>query len=349
LIGYTVNPASAAATTSRFLSVSIATGLSSTLPPCSAINASIALNLVAPVSILARATTAPSSSTSVHRPIDVFKQAPATPDTPPIHQGIPENSQPTREHGRNATIDHVTALSRLAAVDTSRGAATALVHAGRSWEYRDLRAAANTLAEAIRADDLLGERVALMLPNGAELVICYLACFASGAVAAPLNARYAPPEVELALRRARPRWLIAHANRLATLEAIDGSVLAGVRVIVVGEPDSAPPHGGKCTALSELLDGDVGTKSAQSVDIAPNAPAVIFFTSGSTGRPKGVVHSHASALAMLTSTSEALGDVQPEDVVQVFEPLVHVSGFIATFTTLLSGGTVVPPTPMRGR
>jgi long-chain acyl-CoA synthetase len=47
-----------------------------------------------------------------------------------------------------------------------------------------------------------------------------------------------------------------------------------------------------------------------------------------------------SALAMLTSTSEALGEVNASDVVQVFEPLVHVSGFIATFTTLMAGGTV---------
>jgi AMP-binding enzyme C-terminal domain len=35
-----------------------------------------------------------------------------------------------------------------------------------------------------------------------------------------------------------------------------------------------------------------------------------------------------------------LGGVCADDVVQVFEPLVHVSGFIATFATLLAGDTV---------
>jgi long-chain acyl-CoA synthetase len=67
----------------------------------------------------------------------------------------------------------------------------------------------------------------------------------------------------------------------------------------------------------------------------------MFFTSGSTGQPKAVVHSHASALAMLTSTSEAFGGMRSDDVIQVFEPQVHVSGFIATFTALLEGATAV--------
>ncbi|RDH74205.1 long-chain fatty acid--CoA ligase [Mycolicibacterium moriokaense] len=204
----------------------------------------------------------------------------------------------------------------------ARAEATALLIDEKPCSYSDLAVLADALAAAMRADGMAGERVALMLPNGIDLVTSYLACFASGAVAAPLNARYALPEVEQALRRARPRWLIASADRLAVLKQIDSSVLSGVRIVVAGEDITTTPGG------------------AQSPDIAPETEAVIFFTSGSTGRPKGVVHTHASALATLTSTSEALGGVRADDVVQVFEPLVHVSGFIATFSTLLAGGTV---------
>jgi long-chain acyl-CoA synthetase len=233
--------------------------------------------------------------------------------------------EPSQEPGS------VTLARLIAAHAASAGGRSGLVHPDRTWSYADLATCAGALASAMSADRLAGERVALMLPNGPEAVLAYLACFEAGAVATPLNARYAPPEIEAVLRRARPRWIVVQADRLDRLDRVDPQVLDGVRVLVVGDGDRHEP-------LEPLL------LQGRSVDPAepplPDAPAVLFFTSGSTGAPKGVVHSQASALAMLTSTSEALGEVNPSDVVQVFEPLVHVSGFIATFTTLMAGGTV---------
>lgn len=218
------------------------------------------------------------------------------------------------------------ALSNLLAPQPDR---VGLRHEGRTWTYAELAAATDALAAAMAEDDLGGERVALLLPNCPETVLAYLACFASAAVATPLNYRYAPPEIERALRRARPRWVVVHADRLDRLRRVAPDALGTARILVVGDTDGYEP-------LAPLLRGEPLRPSARP----PDAPAVLFFTSGSTGTPKGVVHTHSTALAMLTSTSEALGDVGPDDVVQVFEPLMHVSGFIATLTTLWAGGTV---------
>jgi long-chain acyl-CoA synthetase len=207
---------------------------------------------------------------------------------------------------------------------------TALAHAQRCWTYAELTAATDALAAQMA--DLAGERMAFMLPNGPEAALTYLACFRSGAVAAPLNMRYAAPELERALRRARPRWLVVHESRLERLDGVDPSVLDGVRVLSVGDTARFEPY----APLLEPENQGAGTVSMPG----PDQPALLFFTSGSTGTPKGVVHTQRSVLAMLTSTSEAMGDVRADDVMQVCDPLMHVSGFIETLTTLLSGGTV---------
>ncbi len=223
------------------------------------------------------------------------------------------------------------ALSRLIVAHALRdGGRTALSYEDERWSYADLNAAADALACEMTASGLAGERVALMLTNRPETVLAYLSCFRSGAVCVPLNARYAPPEVERALRRARPAWLIVHADRLDVLDRLDRSVLEGVRILVVGASD-------RHESLAPLLAPRTRPRPAGQ---GARQPAVLFFTSGSTGTPKGVLHDHGSALAMLTSTAEALGGVDARDVVQVCEPLVHVSGFIATLTTLMAGGTV---------
>ncbi|WP_046468751.1 class I adenylate-forming enzyme family protein [Allosalinactinospora lopnorensis] len=217
-------------------------------------------------------------------------------------------------------------LSRL--LDSHPPASTALVYEGRRWTYAELAGPAGALAAEMTG--MAGERVAFMLPNCPEAVLTYLACFRSGAMAVPLNTRYAPPEVERALRRARPRWLVVHASRLERLDGVDPVVLDGVRVLTVGRSDRFEPFAPLLTSHAE----------SPMIPPDPDRPAVMFFTSGSTGIPKGVLHTQRSALAMLTSTSEALGTVGPGDVVQVCDPLVHVSGFIETLTTLMAGGTV---------
>lgn len=218
-------------------------------------------------------------------------------------------------------------LSRL--IETHPPESVSLVHEGRPWTYGKLAAMAGALAGEMSG--LAGERVAFMLPTCPEAVLTYLACFRSGAVAAPLNTRYAPPEIERALRRARPRWLIVDENLADRLDGIDPAVLAGLRVLVTG-------RSGRHEAFAPLLTSRPGSTPEPP---GPDGPAALFFTSGSTGDPKGVVHTHRSALAMLTSTAEAMGGVRADDVVQVCDPLVHVSGFIETMSTLLAGGRAV--------
>lgn len=138
--------------------------------------------------------------------------------------------------------EHERALHELIAPHARRDPGrSALVHEGRTWSYGELAAAADALAVRMHEAGLGGGRVAMMLPNSPATVTTYLACFAAGAIATPLNSRFAPPEIERALRRARPSWLVVHDTRLALLDHVDAAVLDGVRLVVVGEAAGHEP------------------------------------------------------------------------------------------------------------
>ncbi|MCI0466555.1 MAG: acyl--CoA ligase [Beijerinckiaceae bacterium] len=204
----------------------------------------------------------------------------------------------------------------------------AIVFEGHTYTYGMLERRVSALAASFAASGLTGERIGLMLPNSIDLVCCYLACFRAGAIAAPVSHNYAAPELARALGVAEPRWLIFDAAHRGLIAGLDMGASGIERVVIAG--------GGE-DQFSTLLNSGTAYPAG---DEPPEQPALIFFTSGSTGKPKGVLHTHRSALAILTSTCEALDGVDASDRILVCEPQVHPSGFIATFSVLSRGGTI---------
>jgi long-chain acyl-CoA synthetase len=209
-----------------------------------------------------------------------------------------------------------------------RPKAPAIVFEGKAYSYEQLERRVNACARGLSKAGLVGERVGLMLPNSIELVCWYLACFCIGAVAAPISSSYAGPELARALDVARPKWLVADASHRGLLAELNPEAFGLRRILIAGEREDwfgAP--------------ADAAASDPAAVQ-PPELAALLFFTSGSTGKPKGVQHSQRSAMAILTSTFEALDGVDANDIILVCEPQVHPSGFIATFSVLSRGGTV---------
>jgi long-chain acyl-CoA synthetase len=173
----------------------------------------------------------------------------------------------TEAHGPPGTIARV--LDRALADDPDR---EALVTRSRRLSYAELDRAADRAARALVELGVgTGDRVAVSLPNDADVVVAFHGAMRLGAVWVGVNQALAAPE---------KRWQLADcaASLFLSDRALDD---AGVPVI---DTDT-------WRSLVEAADdGPI------DVDVDPYAPAGIAYTSGTTGRPKGAVHSQHNLL-----------------------------------------------------
>src|SRR6187551_296054 len=83
----------------------------------------------------------------------------------------------------------------------------------RTLTHDDLADVVARLADGLRRHGVAkGDRVAVVLPNGPEIVELLLAVAALGAAAAPLNPAYTEPEYRFYLDDLAPRLLVVPAE-----------------------------------------------------------------------------------------------------------------------------------------
>ncbi|MBC2901561.1 non-ribosomal peptide synthetase/type I polyketide synthase [Streptomyces cupreus] len=192
--------------------------------------------------------------------------------------------------------------------------AVALVMDERRLTYGALDSAANRLAHLLRGRGAgRGERVAVLLPRGPELITALLGVLKSGAAYLPLDPSAPTP-------------------RLAALLADAGPVL----LLTSGEPLARHPGLDTETHLMEDTDDGLPT-DPPGVDVRPEDPAYCIYTSGSTGRPKGVVVPHRGPVNLIRAH---LAEHPPLRTLQWTSPSFDVS-VQEIFTTLASGAELV--------
>src|SRR5437016_1070335 len=103
---------------------------------------------------------------------------------------------------------------------------------GRNFTYLDFKTAVN------RASDLLalrgvgkGDVVSLLMPNSAEYIIAYFACWKLGAIAGPINSLLKAPEISYVISDSEARALLVHSDFLPTIESIR-SELPGLQEVI---------------------------------------------------------------------------------------------------------------------
>ncbi|MBX7549178.1 amino acid adenylation domain-containing protein [Streptomyces sp. tea 10] len=164
---------------------------------------------------------------------------------------------------------------------------TAVVESGLSWTHGELaarsRRAAGYLTDkyGIRP----GDRVAVVVPRGGDLILAILAVLRAGAVYVPIDPRHPAARVQHLIDRS--------AACLAIGDVIVGD--GGLPVLSAGELRAASEAAGEPADASPLP----GPR--------PQDDAVVFFTSGSTGLPKPVVLRHDQIAHHVVMSVDLLG------------------------------------------
>src|SRR5262244_2255547 len=175
-----------------------------------------------------------------------------------------------------------------------------------------------------------GDRIAMALPNGLEMIVSFLAASSVGA-AAPLNPAYRLDEFKFYLEDTQARALIVPPTGSDEARAAAGDQ----RLIIEADLDS----NGQVRFSSS---GTAGSPRAREYPDADET-ALVLHTSGTTSRPKRVPLSHTNLKISARNVAETYR-LTADDVSLCVMPLFHVHGLVAsTLATLFTGGTVIVP------
>ena len=189
------------------------------------------------------------------------------------------------------------------------------------------------IASALRARGVTnGDRVALVVENGPEAAVAFLAV-SSAAACAPLNPAYRPAELEFYLRDLRASAVIV--DRELQTPAREVARTLGVDVLDLLVDRSAP-------AGRFVLDGAMGAVGFS--EPTADAEALVLHTSGTTARPKIVPLTHRQLVVSARNVSTTLG-LEPDDRCLNVMPLFHIHGIVAGLLASICSGASVVCTP----
>src|SRR5262249_23568188 len=200
---------------------------------------------------------------------------------------------------------------------------------GLATTYRAFAERIESSAAALRQSGLQpGQPVAIVLPNGLQYLVSFLAVTRARLIAAPLNPAYKHDEFRFYLQDAGVKAVIAPAEAHPVHE-------------VAREMNLPVWRADRDANGQVVLTGQGLTNRAASPPDLPRPDDIALFlhTSGTTSRPKGVPLTHANLMASIRNIADHY-QLTPDDTSLVVMPLFHVHGLIgATLSTFFAGGT----------
>jgi len=201
-----------------------------------------------------------------------------------------------------------------------------------TWSVFDEKA--NRVANMLMSKGIRkGQKVAILLMNCLEWLPIYFGILKSGAIAVPLNFRYASDEIQYCVKLADVDVLLFGPEFVGRIENIAGELGQKTLLFYVG--DSCPSF-----AEDYYLAVANHSSSAPKVLIDDEDEAAIYYSSGTTGFPKAILLRHKALLH--SARMEAMHhDTVHEDVFLCIPPLYHTGAKMHWFGSLFTGSKAV--------
>jgi acyl-[acyl-carrier-protein]-phospholipid O-acyltransferase/long-chain-fatty-acid--[acyl-carrier-protein] ligase len=196
--------------------------------------------------------------------------------------------------------------------------------------YTGLIRAAFVLGRKIAAMTEPAERVGILLPSSAGVVVTYYGLHAHGRVPVMLNFTSGQNNIKAAIKAAGVKKVLC-AKRFVNQAKLEDLLEDLAKVAEIVWLDDVRKTIGLPDKLYGLMAGMMPKQFRVKTD--PSSPGVVLFTSGSFGAPKGVVLSQWNLVANCRQVAQHI-DLKPEWVMFNPLPTFHCFG--------LTGGVLLP-------
>ncbi|MDD6807114.1 MAG: class I adenylate-forming enzyme family protein [Oscillospiraceae bacterium] len=173
-----------------------------------------------------------------------------------------------------------------------------------------------------------GDKVAILLMNSIEWLPIYFGILKTGAIAVPLNYRYAADEIKYCLEKSDSSMLVFGPEFIGRIEEIVDRIPQVENLFYVGED---------CPSFADSFDRMIKFCSSERPDVqlTVDDDAAIYFSSGTTGFPKAILHAHRS-LEHAAIVEQKHHGQQKDDVFLCIPPLYHTGAKMHWMGSLVS-------------
>ncbi len=201
-----------------------------------------------------------------------------------------------------------------------------------TWKEFDIKA--NRFANLLLSRGIKkGDKVAILLMNCIEWLPVYFGILKAGALAVPMNYRYASDEIVYCVDLADVDYLVFGPDFTERISAVLPGLNRVKTFFYVGR--ETPEFAENLETMSNYC-----SISVPPVELSEDDDAAIYFSSGTTGFPKAILHAH-KALINSCRTEQAHHSQTKDDVFLCIPPLYHTGAKMHWFGSLLAGGKTV--------